>query len=57
LLEGENKITNLVTEVKKLGMTSVAMTDHGNMFGAIDFYKQMKKAGIKAYYRNGRLYP
>ena len=47
LLDGANKITNLVEEVKKLGMTSVAMTDHGNMFGAIDFYKQMTDAGIK----------
>ncbi len=47
LLDGANKITNLVEEVKKLGMTSVAMTDHGNMFGAIDFYKQMTEAGIK----------
>ncbi len=47
LLDGANKITNLVEEVKKLGMESVAMTDHGNMFGAIDFYHQMKGAGIK----------
>ena len=47
LLDGANKISNLVTEVKKLGMKSVAMTDHGNMFGAIDFYKQMKDADIK----------
>ena len=47
LLDGANKITDLVTEVKKLGMTSVAMTDHGNMFGAIDFYKQMIAADIK----------
>jgi len=47
LLDGANKLTNLVTQVKELGMTSVAMTDHGNMFGAIDFYKQMTAAGIK----------
>jgi len=47
LLDGANRITDLVAEVKKLGMTSVAMTDHGNMFGAIDFYKQMTGAGIK----------
>jgi len=47
LLDGANKLTNLVKRVKELGMTSVAMTDHGNMFGAIDFYHQMKKAGIK----------
>jgi DNA polymerase-3 subunit alpha len=47
LLDGANKLTNLVTQVKALGMTSVAMTDHGNMFGAIDFYHQMKAADIK----------
>jgi DNA polymerase III subunit alpha len=47
LLDGANKISNLVSRVKELGMTSVAMTDHGNMFGAIDFYQQMKEAGIK----------
>ena len=47
LLDGANKLTNLVKQVKELGMTSVAMTDHGNMFGAIDFYKQMTDAGIK----------
>ncbi|WP_457746602.1 DNA polymerase III subunit alpha [Sulfurimonas sp.] len=47
LLDGANKLTNLVSRVKELGMTSVAMTDHGNMFGAIDFYKQMKEAGLK----------
>jgi len=47
LLDGANKISNLVEQVKALGMTSVAMTDHGNMFGAIDFWHQMKNAGIK----------
>jgi len=47
LLDGANKITNLVSRVKELGMTSIAMTDHGNMFGAIDFYQQMTAAGIK----------
>ena len=47
LLDGANKLTNLVPRLKELGMTSVAMTDHGNMFGAIDFYKQMIEAGIK----------
>jgi len=59
LLDGANKLTNLVTQVKELGMTSVAMTDHGNMFGAIDFYHQMKAAkikpiiGIESYIHNG----
>ena len=47
LLDGANKLTNLVSRVKELGMTSVAMTDHGNMFGTIEFYQTMKKEGIK----------
>ena len=47
LLDGANKIKQLAKKVKELGMSSVAMTDHGNMFGAIDFYMSMKKEGIK----------
>ncbi|WP_345991395.1 DNA polymerase III subunit alpha [Sulfurimonas sp. HSL-1716] len=47
LLDGANKISNLVERTKELGMSSVAMTDHGNMFGAIDFYHQAKGAGLK----------
>ena len=47
LLDGANKIAVLAKEIKARGMSAVAMTDHGNMFGAIDFYKQMKGAGIK----------
>jgi len=47
LLDGANKISALVDRIKELGMTSVAMTDHGNMFGAIDFHQQMTAAGIK----------
>ena len=47
LLDGANKISNLMKRVKELGMNSVAMTDHGNMFGAIDFYHQAKDAGLK----------
>ncbi len=47
LLDGANKISNLVERAKELGMSSIAMTDHGNMFGAIDFYHQMKGAGLK----------
>lgn len=47
LLDGANKISQLASRVKELGMSSVAMSDHGNMFGAIDFYQQMKKAGVK----------
>ncbi len=47
LLDGANKIKALAKTVKNLGMSAVAMTDHGNMFGAIDFYTTMKKEGIK----------
>jgi DNA polymerase-3 subunit alpha len=39
LLDGANKIGKLIPQVKALGMPAVAMTDHGNMFGAIEFYK------------------
>ena len=47
LLDGANKIKPLAKKVKKMGMTSVAMTDHGNMFGAIAFYNAMRDEGIK----------
>ncbi len=47
LLDGANKIKALAKKAKELGMKAVAMTDHGNMFGAIDFYKTMKKEGLK----------
>src|SRR6185369_5738126 len=39
LLDGANKIAKLIPQVKALGMPAVAMTDHGNMFGAIEFYR------------------
>ncbi|TXE89474.1 DNA polymerase III subunit alpha [Campylobacter volucris] len=47
LLDGANKLKELAKTLKAQGATSVAMTDHGNMFGAIDFYKTMKAEGIK----------
>ncbi len=47
LLDGANKIKPLAKKIKELGMESVAMTDHGNMFGAIDFYNAMRAEGIK----------
>jgi len=47
LLDGANKIKALAKRVKELGMDSVAMTDHGNMFGAIDFYNTMRAEGVK----------
>ncbi len=47
MLDGANKINVLADKVKELGMNAVAMTDHGNMFGTITFYNEMKKKGIK----------
>ncbi|MBR8465624.1 DNA polymerase III subunit alpha [Campylobacter sp. faydin G-140] len=47
LLDGANKIKELAKTLKSRGVKSVAITDHGNMFGAIDFYTTMKKEGIK----------
>ena len=47
LLDGSNKINEYVARVKELGMNSAAITDHGVMFGCIDFYKAAKAAGIK----------
>ncbi len=46
LLDGSNKIKEYVARVKELGMDSAAITDHGVMYGVIDFYKEAKKAGI-----------
>ena len=48
LLDGANKIKELVAKVKELNMNAVAITDHGNMFGAVELYKECKKEGIKA---------
>ena len=59
LLDGANKIEELAHMLHDRGDTAAAITDHGNMFGAIDFYKKMKKNGIKpligieAYVHNG----
>ncbi len=47
LLDGSNKIKEYVARVKELGMTSAAITDHGAMFGVIDFYREAKAAGIR----------
>ncbi len=46
LLDGSNKIKECISRVKELGMDSVAITDHGVMFGVIDFYRAAKAAGI-----------
>ncbi|MBR1673352.1 MAG: DNA polymerase III subunit alpha [Eubacterium sp.] len=47
LLDGSARIPELVKRAKELGMDSLAITDHGVMYGAIDFYKECKKQGIK----------
>ena len=47
LLDGANRIKDLPVRAKELGMDAIAITDHGVMYGAIDFYKACKKEGIK----------
>src|SRR5258707_5466457 len=46
LLDGASRVPELVERVKKLGMNAVAMTDHGNLYGAIEFYRECKAAGL-----------
>lgn len=47
LLDGSSKIKELLPRAKELGMDSIAITDHGVMYGVIDFYKKAKEVGIK----------
>ncbi|MFG0328857.1 MAG: DNA polymerase III subunit alpha [Phycisphaerales bacterium] len=47
LLDGGNRVDRLVKRVKELGMDAVAVTDHGNLFGLVEFYQKAKAAGIK----------
>ena len=47
LLDGAVRIPDLMAKAKGLGMPAVAMTDHGNLFGAIEFYQEARKKGIK----------
>lgn len=47
LLDGLAKIDDLLNRVKELGMDAIALTDHGNLYGAIEFYKKAKKLNIK----------
>lgn len=47
LLDGLSKIGDMVKRAKELGMDSLALTDHGSLYGAIEFYQKAKKAGIK----------
>ena len=46
LLDGAQPIKQMVNRTEELGMNSIALTDHGNMFGAVDFYLQCEKKGI-----------
>jgi DNA polymerase-3 subunit alpha len=47
LLDGANKIKDLIPHVAAAGMPALAMTDHGNMFGAVDFYQACEKGGVQ----------
>ena len=47
LLDGFSRLKKLISKAKELNMSSIAITDHGCMFGVIDFYKVAKKEGIK----------
>ena len=47
MLDGAARVADLVAEVARQEMPAIAMTDHGNVFGAFDFYKQAKKVGVK----------
>src|SRR6202045_1596147 len=46
LLDGASRIPELVTRAKELGMNALALTDHGNLFGAIELYQECKAAGL-----------
>ena len=54
LLDGAARIKGVVSRAKELGMDSLAITDHGNMFGVIDFYKECLKQGIKPLWLRAR---
>ena len=62
LLDGSSKIGELAARAKELGMDSMAITDHGVMYGVIDFYRAARAAGIKpiigceVYVSTGRLF-
>ncbi|MCM1988436.1 DNA polymerase III subunit alpha [Oceanirhabdus seepicola] len=47
LLDGSGKIKDIISRAKELGMGSIAITDHGNMFGCVEFYKEALKQGVK----------
>src|SRR5256885_10810221 len=47
LLDGAIRMRELMKKAKEFGMPAVAMTDHGNLFGAIEFYQEAQRAGVK----------
>jgi DNA polymerase-3 subunit alpha len=47
LLDGSGKIPDMIARIKELGMSSLAITDHGTMYGCVDFYNSAKEQGIK----------
>ena len=49
LLDGSSKIKEITKRAKELGMDSLAITDHGVMYGVIDFYEAARKVGIKPF--------
>ena len=62
LLDGASRVTDIIKQAHKMGMPAVAMTDHGNIYGAIDFYEQAVNKGLKPiigteiYIINGSIY-
>ena len=54
MLDGAARLGDLFSEAARMGMPALAMTDHGNVFGAYDFYRQATKAGVRSLqYRGG----
>ena len=51
MLDGANRIPDVMKKAQEFGMPAVAMTDHGNLFGAIEFYQEAKKRGHQADHR------
>ena len=47
LLDGSSRVKDLVKTAARLGMTALALTDHGNLFGAVDFYTTAREAGVQ----------
>ena len=50
LLDGAARISDLISRAKELGQKAIAITDHGVMYGVVDFYPEAKKQGIKPHH-------